>query len=206
MGRGSKAKKSQGPRFTEQNMPSKTPIVIPTLNKALGSKSVRGHKHLKLTFGLSQGLFFWWKAAQYSKVLVWKIWNTLGYLQLEINGSYRVNLVNKGYQTLLWNNTFKEVHTTSLASQTSMTLALSGKESLGNLRVCGGQGLYLNHDSCYSWSKYPWKEVAQSTLSLEQELHWKGRDFAEVHREAGRVKAVTPKSRSRGVIQMISLS
>lgn len=58
MGRGSKAKKSQGPRFTEQNMPSKTPIVIPTLNKALGSKSVRGHKHLKLTFGLSQGLFF----------------------------------------------------------------------------------------------------------------------------------------------------
>lgn len=58
MGRGSKAKKSQGPRFTEQNMPSKTPIVIPTLNKALGSKSVRGHKHLKLTFGLSQGCFF----------------------------------------------------------------------------------------------------------------------------------------------------
>lgn len=58
MGRGSKAKKSQGHRFTEQIMPSKTPIVILTLNKALGSKSVRGHKHLKLTFGLSQGCFF----------------------------------------------------------------------------------------------------------------------------------------------------
>lgn len=60
---------------------------------------------------------FVWKAAQYSKV---QKCETLGYLQLETNGRYRVSLVNKGYQTL-WNKTFKEVHTTSLASQTSMT-------------------------------------------------------------------------------------
>lgn len=63
-------KKPQGPRFTEQKVPSKTSVVIPTLNKALGSKFVKRHKHLKVTFVLSQGGFV--RKAQYSKVPVRK--------------------------------------------------------------------------------------------------------------------------------------
>lgn len=157
-------------------MPSKTPAVFLTLNKASGSKFLKVHKRLKLTNALSQG-FFCEKQASTAKYQYGRV-EILGYLQLETNGRYRVNLMNKGYQTRLWNNAFEEVHTTSLAPQTSMTLTLSGKESLGKkLMVSAGQGPYLNHSNCFSWWKYPWAEVAQNTLFLKQEPPERGENL-----------------------------
>lgn len=185
-------------------MPSKTPIVIPTLNKASGSKLVKGHKHVKLTFVLSQGFFCEKQssAAKYQYGRAETLWVTC---------SWRLMA---GTESILWTKGTKFSSGITLSRKFTPPALLHRPPWL--LPRLARRVWEKTDGLCRTGAVFdPWQLLVLIKISLnrscskyplfERRATLKGGRLCSGSHGGGRVKTVIPKSTSRGVIQ-ISLS